>query len=108
MTYSDALLDRMRHVGDPSADSAIEALAAGGEMAALNDLLRGLVMNEQPVPEDLPAAVAAWLRESEELPGETDLDRLDRGRELVARHTPQVALILSTASLVSCYGHTPG
>jgi len=48
--WTEDLLDRMRRVGDPLADSAIRAVFEKGEVAAVNDLLTRLVRND-----DVPA-----------------------------------------------------
>ena len=108
MGYSDALMDRLRTEGDPSLDPIIETLAATGEIRDVARLLRTLVDNAQPVPSELPDSIAAWLLETEQLPGWADHERIVRGAQLVVDHGPQVALILATASLVYCYAAYPG
>ena len=48
--WTGDLLDRMRRVGDPLADSTVKAVFEKGEVAAVNDLLTRLVRND-----DVPA-----------------------------------------------------
>ena len=71
-------------------------------------ILRHLVDNDQPVPEELPPSIARWLHETAELPGWVDCDRFERGCRLVVEHGPQVCVVLATASLVYCYAGYPG
>src|SRR4051812_13657654 len=106
--YDDTLLDGLRAVGDPSVDAVVDEVAGRGQVRAVGGALRQLIDNDQPVPADLPSAMARWLEETGELPGWVDLDRLERGCQLVVEHGPQVCLALSTASLVYCYAGYPG
>jgi hypothetical protein len=106
--YEKSLLDGLRFAGDPSADAVVAEIARDGEMHAVSGVLRHLVDNEQPVPEELPDAVARWFEETAVLPGWVDHARLERGSELVVAHGPQVCVALSTASLVYCYAGYPG
>jgi hypothetical protein len=106
--YDDNLLDGLRAVGDPSVDAVVDEVAARGQVRAVGGALRQLIDNDQPVPADLPPAMARWLEDTGELPGWVDLDRLERGCRLVVEHGPQVCLALSTASLVYCYAGYPG
>jgi hypothetical protein len=108
MRYSHRLLDALRLEGDPAPDAIVAALAARGETAAVNALLRELVGNAQPIPGALPDDVEAWLLESAVLPPGTDLARLDRAAALFREHGLQMSFILSTASLVWCYAAVKG
>ena len=108
MQYSDGLLDELRLQGDPELDAIIAELAASGEIRTVSNLLRHLVENAQPVPEELPDSIAGWLDQTAALPEWADRDRVARGADLVVDHGPQVALILATASLVYCYAGYPG
>jgi hypothetical protein len=106
--YSDELLDELRLVGDPALDAIVDELAASGEIRTVSKLLRSLVDNAQPVPEELPDSIARWLEQTAELPAWADRDRIARGADVVIDHGPQVAMILATASLVYCYAGYPG
>src|SRR3954453_13064947 len=106
--YDDTLLDGLRAVGDPSVDAVVDEVAARGQVRAVAGALRQLIDNDQPVPADLPPAMARWLEDTGELPGWVDPGRLERGCRLVVEHGPQVCLALSTASLVYCYAGYPG
>jgi uncharacterized protein (DUF2236 family) len=102
------LLDELRLVGDPDLDPIVDELARTGEIRTVSKLLRHLVDNAQPVPEELPESIARWLEGSATVPEWTDRERLARGASLVVDHGPQVAMILATASLVYCYAGYPG
>jgi uncharacterized protein (DUF2236 family) len=106
--YSGELLDSLRQEGDPTADAVIDELARTGEIRAVSKVLRHLLDNDQAIPEELPASVSRWLEDTASLPASADDARLERGADLVLDHGPQVAMILATASLVSCYAAYPG
>lgn len=101
-------MDELRHAGDPSADDVIGELAHTQQIRSVSRVLRHLVDNDQPVPEELPQSIGRWLHETAELPGWVDRDRFDRGCRLVVQHGPQVCVVLGTASLVYCYAGYPG
>jgi uncharacterized protein (DUF2236 family) len=103
-----ALLDELRRAGDPSADAVIGELARTQQIRAVSRILRHLVDNDQPVPDQLPPSIARWLEQTAELPAWVDRDRFERGCRLVVEHGPQVCVVLATASLVYCYAGYPG
>jgi len=100
-------LDGWRRRGDPNADTLIAELAARGEIRAVSGVLRHLVDNEQPIPDELPTSVAAWLADTASLPAWADLERTERGTRLAADHAPQVAVALAGAALPYCYASYP-
>lgn len=104
----EGFLAGLRQVGDSSADAVIGELARTRQIRAVSRILRHLVDNDQPLPEELPPSIARWLTETAELPDWVDDDRLERGCTLVVEHGPQVCVALATASLVYCYAGYPG
>jgi hypothetical protein len=98
----------LRQVGDPSADAVVEELARTQQIQGVSRILRHLVDNDQPVPEDLPASLGRWLETSGTAPSWADPVRLERGCTVVVEHGPQVCVALATASLVYCYAGYPG
>ncbi|MEA2451236.1 MAG: hypothetical protein QOG63_3168 [Thermoleophilaceae bacterium] len=108
MQYGDLLLNDLRREGDPTADAVIDELARTGEIRAVSKVLRHLVDNDQAIPAELPDSIQTWLHDTSARPAWSDYDRLVRGADLVGDHGPQVAMILATASLVSCYAAYPG
>jgi hypothetical protein len=98
----------MRQVGDPSADGLIDELACTEQIRAVSRILRHLVDNDQPLPDDVPPPLAEWLERTAEVPTWADQERLERGCTVVVEHGPQVCVSLATASLVYCYAGYPG
>jgi hypothetical protein len=105
--YPDALLDSLRTRGDPAADRVIEDLAATAQIRAVNELLKLLIRNEDPLPAQLPRSVAAWLTDTGCLPDWADRPRMERGSRLVVDHGPQIGVILGAASLPYLYAAFP-
>ena len=98
----------MRQVGDPSADALIDELARTEQIRAVSRILRTLVDNDQPLPDEVPYSLAEWLERTREVPAWADRGRLERGCAVVVEHGPQVCVSLATASLVYCYAGYPG
>src|SRR6478672_8406519 len=73
------LLDELRRAGDQSADAVISELAQTEQIREVSRILRHLVDNDQPVPEELPPSIGSWLHETAELPDWVDCDRFERG-----------------------------
>jgi len=106
--YTDELLDSLRVVGDPACDDLVAAIAARGDTAAVNAVLRRMTRNDQPVPGELPDDIEAWLRDTQDLPAIADPDRMRRAEDLFVEHGLQMSFILATASLVWCYAGVKG
>ena len=101
--WTDAFLDDMRLEGDPPADVAIRAVIASGSLAAVNRLLRSLIRNDQPPPEELPAAVSAYLDSTAALPSWADAAKVRAGQQVFVKHGPLCLASLACASLPACY-----
>ena len=108
MGNQQGFLAGLRQAGDPSADAVIDELARTQQIRTVSRVLRHLVDNDQPVPEELPPSVARWLEDTAAVPAWADPDRLERGCTVVVEHGPQVCVALATASLVYCYAGYPG
>ena len=67
-SWTDALLDRMRELGDPLADGPVAALLERGGVDAVNPMMQALVRVDQPVPEEMPDEIRAYLVETLPLP----------------------------------------
>src|SRR5215469_8127420 len=77
--WTNEVLQPLRNIGDPLADAVIAELFSDGGVQAMNTLMRGLVANEHPVPDHLPAPVAQYLQQSVELPPWADLELIKAG-----------------------------
>ena len=108
MGNEQGFLVGLRQAGDASADAVIGELARTQQIRTVSRVLRQLVDNDQPVPEELPPSVARWLEDTAAVPAWADPDRLERGCTVAVEHGPQVCVALATASLVYCYAGYPG
>jgi hypothetical protein len=108
MRYTDEILEPLRSEGDPVPDQIIAELARDGQIEEVNRVLRGMIRNDQPVPEVLPDNIEFWFRDGGHLPDWADQARLERAADLFVEHGVTISLILSTASLVECYAARKG
>lgn len=111
----DALLDSMRTVGDALVDGALaEVFGAssqrgdgGGQIERVNMLLQSLQHNQDLVPQDLPPLLRGYFEQTT-LPEWADLERIERGNDLLGRYAPQILMVLYCGSLPSCYAARKG
>lgn len=108
MRYTDQYLESLRAVGDPEPDQIVAELVRDEQVEEVNQILRHLIQNNQPIPEELPDNIEFWLREHSTLPDWADRERIDRASALFAEHGVTISLILATASLVECYAARKG
>ncbi|MDT5172343.1 MAG: hypothetical protein QOD02_5724, partial [Mycobacterium sp.] len=106
--WTDALLDRMREFGDPVADTPVAAVLERGGLDAVRTMMRTLVRADQPVPEELPDEIQAYLFESLPLPDWADMDKIRRGQQLFETWGLQIAICLFCASLPTSYAAAKG
>jgi len=101
--WTDGLLDSMRQVGDPLADAVAAELFANGQIDEINSLMRHLVANEYPVPENLPSVVRDYLLRTDTLPSWADAELIKAGEAVFWRFGPEIIVILLCYSLPFCY-----
>ena len=106
--WSDEVLDAFRLVGDPPADRAVEEVFATGSVAEVNRLMRTLVRNDMPPPEELPATLYDYFETTDNLPEWADLDAIARSQEFFMRNGFLGILIFSCYSLPICYAASKG
>jgi hypothetical protein len=106
--WTDALLDHMRELGDPVADRPVAAVLERGGVDAVRAIMRTLVRVDQPVPEELPAEIQAYLLETLPLPEWADMRKIKRGQQLFETCGLQVACCPFCASLPSSYAAASG
>lgn len=106
--WTDALLDRMRELGDPVADAPVAAVLERGGVDAVNDIMRTLVRIEQAVPEELPDELQAYLLQTLPLPEWADMARIKRGQQLFETWGDLITLCLFCASLPASYAAAKG
>ena len=107
-TWSETTLDEMRRIGDPPADGVIAALTAAGQIDSANRLMRDLVRNDRLPPEDMPPLVREYFETTDDLPPWADPDKIRQGQEFFDRFGPQIAMVLNTYSLPTCYAAAKG
>jgi hypothetical protein len=106
--WTDALLDRMRTLGDPVADGPVAAVLDRGGVDAVNAVMRTLVRLDQAVPEQLPAEIQDYLVETVSLPAWADMRKIKRGQQLFETWGLQVTVCLFCASLPASYAAAKG
>jgi ER-bound oxygenase mpaB/B'/Rubber oxygenase, catalytic domain len=106
--WTDALLDRMRELGDPVADGPVAAVFERGGVDEVNALMRTLVRVDQPVPDQLPPELRDYLVETLLMPEWADMGKVKRGQQLFEMYSLQVACCLFCASLPSSYAAAKG
>jgi hypothetical protein len=106
--WTDALLDRMREVGDPVADGPVAAVLERGGVDAVNAIMQTLVRVDQLVPEQLPDEVQSYLVETLPLPMWADMDKIKRGQQLFETWGVLITLCLFCASLPGSYAAAKG
>jgi hypothetical protein len=80
-TWTDDFLDEMREVGDAPADAVVAAIFAGGEVDAVNKLMKTLVRNDGVPAKQLPPEVRDYLAATGTLPAWADPDRIRAGEQ---------------------------
>ena len=106
--WTDALLDRMQNTGDELADKPVGKVFEAGGVDAVNAIMRTLVRNDQPVPDELPPQIRDYLAESLALPEWADLDKIKRGQQLYETWGVLITLCLFCASLPASYAAADG
>ncbi len=102
MTDMDAV-EALKFQGDPLADGVIADLVATGRVEAVNEVLAHFRANDQPIPEDLPESVRAYLVATDDPPDWADLDRVAAAFEFFVDDGVHVASVLSFGAMVNCY-----
>jgi hypothetical protein len=106
--WTDALLDHMRQLGDPLADGPVAAVLERGGVDAVNAMMQTLVRVDQPVPEEMPDEIRAYLVETLPLPDWADIGKIKRGQQLFETWGLEIACCLFCASLPSAYAAAKG
>jgi len=101
------MLDGMRLVGDPPADTAIEATFAAGQQKAAQTFMAAHMTNAAPVPLSLPPQLREFLEKSkvEALPNPT---RVALAQNVFVDHGPEILATLGCYSLPSAYAARKG
>lgn len=98
-----ASVEALMFQGDPLADAVIADLVATGRVDAVNEVLSQFRDNDQPIPENLPESVRAYLIATDDPPPWADLDRVAQAYEFFIDDGVHVASVLSFGAMVNCY-----
>jgi anti-anti-sigma factor len=108
LKWVDPFLNKMRQVGDPPADAAVQALFEQEQIQAVNKLMIDLVSNDFIPPSDLPPVIQNYLATTIDLPSWADWTRIRRGQELFGQHGMQMIMVLFCGSLPMSYAARKG
>jgi len=122
--YTDAALEPLRAVNDPSADDlvsrVVDSAAAGAadqeqaRIDAATQLLRTIVDPKHPVldpaqhPPGNSELIAQWIASIGALPPDIDPVRIRRASEFFSRNSFLIALVFSTSALFEAYACPKG
>jgi hypothetical protein len=105
--WNDTMLDQMRQMGDPLADNVIQALFERGGVYAVSNVMKTLVSNDYPTPEQLPDELRDYLDTTSRIaPADTAI--LEGGQRLFENYGPEMLLILATYSVPASYAAEKG
>lgn len=96
-------VEALKFQGDPLADMVVADLVATGQVDAVNEVLRQFRDNDQPIPENLPESVRAYLVATDNPPAWAELDRVAEAYEFFIDDGVHVASVLSFGAMVNCY-----
>ncbi|MCP3959594.1 MAG: DUF2236 domain-containing protein [bacterium] len=99
----DEFLDQIRKGGDDLADEAVTRLHSEHGIEAVNRIFQNLRGDHQPLPDDAPAPFVDFMEATAEVPGGLDVERLERGVEVLRTHAIPAAVVLLASSLPSGY-----
>src|SRR4051794_29725123 len=105
--WSDAFLDAAREKGDPLADAAVASLFAEGDINAVNQLMRTLVLNDGLPPEKLPPVIRDYLAATSAL-RPLDPEKVRLGEDLFGLYGPECLMVLGFYSLPASYAAKKG
>ncbi len=97
----------MRLTGDPLADNAVGALFESGGMFSVWELMKQLVQNDHPAPDQLPSELKTYLQATAQVsaPGPA---LVECGQRLFERCGPEILTVLACYSLPASYAARRG
>jgi hypothetical protein len=98
-----AVVDALKFQGDPLADAVVADLVGTHRVGAVNEVLEHFRANDQPIPEQLPESVRAFLVATDDPPAWVDPERIARAYEFFVDDGVHVASVLTFGSMVNCY-----
>lgn len=105
--WTNELLDEARGQGDPVADAVIAQLFRDGDLGAVNELMRTLVVNDGLPSERLPAVVRDYL-ERTAAPPDIESAQMVLAQEVFGVLGPEMLAVLGFYSLPADYAAKKG
>ncbi len=105
--WTGRFLDEMRTCGDDLADEAVGMLYADGDIAAVNALMRTLVVNDGMPSDKLPPIIVDYLARTSAVPT-LEMPKIRRGEALFGTLGPEMLLVLGFYSLPASYAARKG
>jgi len=105
--WPDAFLDEMRLAGDPLADDAVAALFEAGGIFSVWELMKKLIQNDHPVPDQLPVQLKSYLESASEI-SPVRHAVVEHGQRLFERCGPEILVVLACYSLPASYAARKG
>lgn len=103
----DEFLNRLRGLGDDSADGCLRKLDESGHSSDFARVFKNLNSNDEPLPDDLPAPLQEFFAGGRVLPAvdgaPVDMARIARGQKVFLTHAFPSALVLLAKSLPAGY-----
>ncbi len=97
----------MRRTGDPLADNVVAALFESGGVFRVWDLMKTLVQNDHPTPEQLPPEMRDYLAATANVPA-ADESAIRYGQLLFERCGAEILVVLGFYSLPASYAARKG
>jgi hypothetical protein len=105
--WNDTFLDEMRQVGDPLADDVVASLFQSSGVYAVGELMKTLVTNDHPTPDQLPPLLKEYLDATSQIP-QLDPGSAAAGQHLYEVFGPEMMVVLLAYSLPACYADQKG
>lgn len=103
MTYTEASMDALRHVGDELADATVAALFESGQVGTFNTLMRHVSTAGAPLPDGLPEVAREYLEATRIPPPWVDWAEMEKARLFFIDNNVHISTALSFASMPACY-----
>lgn len=101
--WTDGFLDAKRRISDPYADTIVDRLFAENGVEGVSRLMRTLVANAEPPPEQLPETVRRYFEQTLSLPTWADMEQIRRAEAFFDIWGPEICMMLFCASLPTGY-----
>lgn len=106
--WDDAMLDRMREVGDGPADEVVRKVFETGELSQIRELFGELVDNDDHPEGTMPHSLFQMLEDIDESVEETPQETLEHGQQVFVDYGPEILLVLLCYSLPASYAAKKG